>query len=265
MWPALQRRIGSGVAVVLSVALLTLLFSFLGTITAAAVLGMMLGFSRASTIQVLLISSVFPSVSLAFSYASRSDLTAEKSSGLALLCFGTFWGCYLTSRALAFFERGDQGERPTDPGAVPRGSREAIPTEPAERGLQELQGVWSRVYASDGRDPPAKRIEIQGDRLALALWDGAVDRSSVSHGRIRLAQVGPIRTLTVTDVRTESAHGASGVTPWMWLYRVHGDTLSIVTNFDTSDPSQALLLESYRQLFPVAAKAALLVIFANIC
>ena len=77
--------------VIATVALLTVLFSFLGTISCAALLGMMFSSIRQGKWKVIGISLVFPVVSFTL---SRS-LGPEKNLLLASLCFGVFWCCYL--------------------------------------------------------------------------------------------------------------------------------------------------------------------------
>src|SRR6266496_926693 len=99
------KQIGLGFALVLAVALVTLLFSFLGTIACAALVGMMAGATRQWRWQIILVSLVFPGVIAGFMHFTKTNLTSQQNTVLPLVCFGAFWLTYLLTCALAYFEK----------------------------------------------------------------------------------------------------------------------------------------------------------------
>ena len=62
---AAGEQIGIGIALVFFVTLVTFVFSFLGTILAGALVGMMVGFARQWKWQFILVSLVFPAALMA--------------------------------------------------------------------------------------------------------------------------------------------------------------------------------------------------------
>jgi ABC-type uncharacterized transport system permease subunit len=99
------RHIGLGMALLSAVTLLTLLFSFLGTIACGALVGMTFGARRQWEWQGLLASLVFPAVITGFVYFQKPNLTSQQCLVLPIICFGTFGVTYLLTHAAFHFER----------------------------------------------------------------------------------------------------------------------------------------------------------------
>src|SRR5512145_1925560 len=99
------------VVLVAVVGLLTLLFSLLGTISCAVIVGVMMGVSRRWRWQALPISIVFPAVIATLSRVSKTELDWQQTLQMALLCFGVFWATHVVTFSLMFLER--QPESPT--------------------------------------------------------------------------------------------------------------------------------------------------------
>jgi hypothetical protein len=89
------RYLGAWGAIVLCVILLSLLFTFLGTITCAVLAGMMMGAFKGAKWFSVSVSLVFPGVIFGMARGAKVELTPPQVSMLAALCFGTFWVTYL--------------------------------------------------------------------------------------------------------------------------------------------------------------------------
>jgi hypothetical protein len=202
------RYVGAWGAIVLCVVLLSLLFTFLGTITCAVLVGMMMGAFKGAKWFSVCVSLVFPAVILGLARGAKVELTPQQVSLLAVLCFGTFWVTYLVSAFVFFHEQKDRklvrcpAHAPQErawpnssqvvstsrPGAA--GVRE--PGEPAEEScLEQLQGAWV-CEASGGRPPPGRRIIwIKESELELQAVDSNGRITVLARGDVTLQSLKP--------------------------------------------------------------------------
>lgn len=145
MMPRLLRQavryvVGWGVAIFF-VVLLTLIFSFLGTIICAALAGMMIGAARLGKWKALAISLIFPAVIVSVLRTSGADLSGKQIGLLAVLCFTAFWLIYCLVGAMMNFEHKGQGARVGRPKSLGRKSAIAPAAQPATGSAQPVLGV----------------------------------------------------------------------------------------------------------------------------
>src|SRR5438105_3975761 len=140
---AVARYFGGWAIIVFFIALLTFIFSFLGTILCAVLAGMMFGAVRSVWWKTLAASAVFPGVLLGVLLASKTEMLSTQIMLLALLCFGTFWGTYWLALALFCYERkGQQSSAKVEAQAQRRSPAAGL-------NLTVLQGNWSCRNGSD--------------------------------------------------------------------------------------------------------------------
>ncbi len=214
--------IGSGI-VVCFIVLLTVIFSFVGTLICAALAGMMLGAAQLSRWPSLATSLVFPAVISVVLRVSKADLSGRQVLFLAVLCFGVFWVIYAAVWALVAQEQAKPkaataarvhslervGSRATAPILEPAVGQERdrppvpSPGSPATKPLTLaiLEGNWLCPPGSNG-STSHKAMEIHGDTMAVSLTDGNGGVHSVFKARLKLGPAG----LAVDDtVRPEVA------------------------------------------------------------
>ena|SRR5436190_11623553 len=153
------------------VVLLTMIFSFLGTIICAAVAGMMVGAARLPRWPSAGVSLICPGVIVAVLRLSRAELDDRQIIFLALLCFALYWLFYLGLFKLVSTEQvqcnADARSKAktslicsdgNHSGAIPCQAGTATlahPAEPAVLTLEAVQGTWiervSRRYAQRPR------------------------------------------------------------------------------------------------------------------
>jgi len=200
-----------GSVLVFFVVLLTLVFSFLGTIICAALAGMMMGSTKPSRWLSLPTSLVFPAVIFTVLQVTRAELLGRQIILVTLLCFGAFWLTYFMAFWLMAFERNQQTASLQYPGVQPAlthrrntagdGSAAVPPASSAEPvvelKLEELQGKWScELAGSDGR-PQKRVIEITGGRLVLRALDPNGRVRSCASANLKLESQGSSKTLVV--------------------------------------------------------------------
>jgi hypothetical protein len=198
---AVGRYLGAWGAIVLCVILLSLLFTFLGTITCAVLAGMMMGAFKGAKWFSVSVSLVFPGVIFCMTRGARVELTTQQITLLAALCFGTFWVTYLVSAFVFFCEQKDrkstkraasvpQDEALAQGGQVAGANRNAAAEAPGstelgtESCLEQLQGDWVCEASRAGHSLCRKIIQIKESKLELK----AVDAS----GRITLLGRGDV-------------------------------------------------------------------------
>jgi hypothetical protein len=193
------KQAGLSLVVVLVVALLTLLFSFLGTITCAALIGMMLAAMKQPKGQMLLVALVFPAVSYAFSRLSGAELPLEKRLFLALLCLGVFGMSYLLTCGVLLLEK-KVPERPdpevrlpsqcgaTEPCGVGQKSRENPWDEPGD-----LQGKWKRSWQPVNGETLVQVLEFKGNRFSLTVFENDGSIRMVCEGRFEVQELDPTK------------------------------------------------------------------------
>ena len=200
------RYLGAWGAIVLCVILLSLLFTFLGTITSAALVGMMMGAFKGAKWFSVSISLAFPAVVFGMVRGAKVELTPQQITLLAALCFGTYWVTYLVSAFVFFCEQKDRksAKRP-----APTPPNEALaPGAPAaatgfiqaavlpghgglgkEPCLEHLQGDWVCEASHTGLSLCRKVIQIKDTKLELRTVD--------ADGRIMLLATGDVTLQSV--------------------------------------------------------------------
>jgi hypothetical protein len=205
------RYLGAWGAIILCVILLSLLFTFLGTITCAVLVGMMMGAFKGAKWFSVSVSLVFPVVIFGMVRGAKVELTPQQIILLAALCFSTYWVTYLVSAFVLFQEQKVKkpSRRPasTSPAEASTQGGQAIESDCAaaaqplgftvpneDLSLEQLQGNWV-CEASGPAEPRCRKvIHIREARLELQ----AVDDS----GRITLLAAGDV---TLQSVRAAQA------------------------------------------------------------
>jgi hypothetical protein len=201
------KQVGMWGSLLIVVALLTGLFSILGTITAAALCGMIMGASRRCRWQTILASAVFALTGFVVGQVAKADLELRQRLWIPALTFGTYWGVYLMTFLLMSMEKANPA-RPTAPpagAAMPGRAGKTIPIS-----LRDLEGRWhceSNGQSGQGGD---RMIEITEHRFALKVRDAG--------GRVRLLAEGDLRLetgvagtrISLASASPDSADGLKG-------------------------------------------------------
>jgi hypothetical protein len=160
------QYVAGGVVLAFFVALLTLIFSFLGTIICAALAGMMLGAAKLERWKVVAISLVFPTVIFGVLRTQGADLPERQVLMLSGLCLSTFWLIFTIVALLINFESKSRGS------STNRSQRPAVAATANGNGhlsLQALEGKWlldSGRFSAPGR---RKILEIRREHLSLRI------------------------------------------------------------------------------------------------
>ena len=176
--------------------LLTLVFSFLGTILCALLAGMMLGATRPSKWISIPASLLFPAVIFAVLRAGKTDLAERQVTLVTLTCLGAFWLIYWVAAAVVCLEQrrpgvaeGGAGGGHTVATEAPASAKEALmggPEPQAEVSLAELQGRWLWEDAGSNGQARKKEIEIRQGRLMLRVLDAKGRLVSEAVGEVTL-------------------------------------------------------------------------------
>jgi hypothetical protein len=173
------------------VVLLTLVFSFLGTLICAALSGMMMGATKAPKKISIPFSAFFPCVLVGVLRAQKSELAGTQLILLAVLCLASFWIVHLTGAVLMAYEKRDTTDRSIPASTVPTS---ALP----KLRLEELEGHWScEVCGADGRIQ-RRFLEIKNGVLALSTMDAEGRVCSCTRGCVELVAPSGISTLLVS-------------------------------------------------------------------
>ncbi len=172
--------------IIFFVVLLTLIFSFVGTLICAALAGMMMGAARLPRWQSLTMSLVFPAVISTVLRVSRAELAGRQIVFLSVLCFVVFWAIYSAVYLLVGQEQsqraadarrttGGQCTRVARPGGL-RTSEEAGATRCSSRGdaaltLEDLEGKWLQQGSWRGNGAANRELEIADRTLVLRVLD----------------------------------------------------------------------------------------------
>ena len=200
------RYLGAWGAIVLCVILLSVIFNFLGTITCAVLVGMMMGVFKGTKWFSVSVSLVFPGVILGLVRGARVELSQQQVLMLGALCFGAFWVTYLVSAYVFFCEqKGAKAPRPSAsapqlepllPGgqAVATGGTLAAElTESAapfmESCLKQLEGSWVCETAGAGEPSYKKIIQIREAKLELRAVDPSGRTTLLATGDVTLQGV----------------------------------------------------------------------------
>jgi len=269
---AVWRSVGVGAFLVSSVLLVTLVFSFLGTIMCGAIVGMMAGSSRRWRWEYVLVALVFPGALLVSLYIAPSDLEFEKSLMLALVCLGSFWMTYLLTLGLTLLERpavsvaqadhehagipGAPSALPTKEraeGGEPRGNAAAAAgnSTPGEPELEEVQGTWVQEASKGGGRwcQPVLKLTREVLDLSRAEGDGPVrSRTTVAVSE----HVGPFWILKMLRPPTPGATTAreAAPLPQTWVYRAAAQGLTLAAQLDEPEQATDRRIETYHRYTP---------------
>ncbi len=200
------------------VALLTFIFSFLGTIFCAALAGMMLGAVKKVRWHALGISLLLPLVAFALLRGMRAELPGGQLLAVSLICFATFWLTYVMGAALLSMER-----RSPAAAITPRRSasepadQTAKAVASAESGtmtslnFELLQGRWSCGVPAANGDSGEKTIEIDQGRLVLRITDASGRLRFLACGDVRLDRVASRQLVTIALPGSEVDADAGGL------------------------------------------------------
>ncbi len=183
------RYVGRWSAIVFFVVLLTLIFSFLGTIICAVLAGMMFGATKHVRWQALLISLIFPGAIFGLLRAGRAPLLERQVLVLSLLCFGAFWLTYVIAAAVIYFERSAPASVPPERLAT----AEPVVPPPVVLNLHELEGTWSGPICGRNGESRAKELEINPRELVLRLRDAQGHVSTVGKAELRFEESRRVR------------------------------------------------------------------------
>jgi hypothetical protein len=190
---AAATQVGLWILLVFVAALLTMLFSVLGTLSISAIVGMAMGASRRWKWQLIPVSLIFPMIGLTLAQAAKADLTIQQRLSMAALCFGIFWTTYLLTLVLLLLEKNNAKSR-VDPVANrdPRtavnstglvGSR-SVPTPPLQ--LDDLQGTWLCEANCRNGELKKRTINISDNRFVLKAVNSAGCSELIAEGEIQL-------------------------------------------------------------------------------
>jgi hypothetical protein len=204
------RYLGAWGAIVLCVILLSLLFTFLGTITCAALAGMLLGAFKGAKWFSVSVSLVFPVVIFGMVRGAKVELAPQQITLLAALCFGTYWVTYLVSAFVFFCEQKDRksAKRPA-PAAAAGFIRATGLLELAGPGtescLEHLQGDWVCEASRAGHSLCRKVIQIKASKLELRSVDANGQIMLLARGDVTLQSVRASQTSAIPQEATEPA------------------------------------------------------------
>jgi hypothetical protein len=191
---ACGRQIGVGIVLVVFVSLVTFMFSFLGTILCAVMIGMMAAASRKWCWQYILLSLLFPAVLLVSLHvsSSKSELTWFENLRLAAVGFVTFWGSYLATRGVFLLEGGNRevaGDTALGNAHLGRSSGEAVPCWHT-LDIEELDGVWVQQNGRPACGSGRKVIEVDHGELTMSLIDDDGKKQILAKGELLTLKLG---------------------------------------------------------------------------
>ena len=205
------------------VALLAIIFSFLGALFCAALGGMMMGATKASARLSIFYSLLCPGVLFAVMRSQKTELAQRQIVVLVFICLAVFWAIYLLSAALMAHEQKSAGSNgkiaPAANGELPAGAFEpaalsTAPSGPRANGSavtafpellpEALEGHWCcEICGQDGR--PQKRIlEIKDGALILSTLDEEGRLCSCAQGRLNWISSPQAGTLVLSGLTDEA-------------------------------------------------------------
>jgi len=175
------------------VALLTVIFSFLGTLFCAALGGMMMGATKASKALSFAFSVLCPGILMVTMKSQRTELAERQVVILATLCLAAFWLLYLMSLLLVAYEKSGSNSNSTV-AAKNLGTANGAVVIPALR-LAELEGKWWSEISAIGGQNQKRILEIRAGAMALSTLgpDGRV--CSRAQARLKLEEVAATHVL----------------------------------------------------------------------
>jgi hypothetical protein len=189
------RYLGVWVAIASFVGLVSLTFTFLGTITSAVLAGMMMGAFKGGKGLSVAVSLVFPAAIFGLTQNARTELTPKQIILLAVLCFATFWATYLVSAVMFFCEQKDRKPSAAVARAPLPKTAAGGPPAPLEAAgescLEQLQGDWVCEAPSASGPACRKLIQIKQARLELKTVDISGHTTLLARGEVTLQGLQP--------------------------------------------------------------------------
>jgi len=183
------------------VVLLTMVFSFLGTIICAALAGMMMGATKPSRWLSVPMSLLCPAIIFIVLRVTKAELSHQQMGLVSALCFGIFWALYVGAAWLMAVESKQAPAQSTSPARDCAGSKsptlERTSTPPTSRisatptlrelAVADLQGTW----LCDDTSVVRRRImKITQDRIGISVLNGSGEPSELAAARFRLISSG---------------------------------------------------------------------------
>jgi hypothetical protein len=214
------QYLGGAIMLSFFVALLTFIFSFLGTIFCAALAGMMLGALKKLRWHALAISLLFPLVAFALLRGMRAELPGRQLMFVSVICFATFWLTYVMGATLLSLER-----RSPAAGVTPQGhtgssestgqttlavaAAESVPMNLLN--LDVLQGTWSCAAAAASGRRGEKTLEIEEEKLVLRITDASGRLRFFGRGNVKLDSLASRQLVTISLPGCEVDADAGGL------------------------------------------------------
>ena len=173
--------------------LLTLLFSFLGTLSITVVMGVIMGSTRRWQWQSLPVSLVFPTVMLGLSHYSKIEVPQERVNLIALVCVLAFWGVFGMMFCMRFFEQKESAPPATPPGQVASNVSTSGVEDDALRAFS-LAALRGSLWASDKHSDPSgqrKTLQIEGGKFELSVSAPGGRTRVVARGEVIVEQPRP--------------------------------------------------------------------------
>jgi hypothetical protein len=171
-------------------ALLTTLFSILGTLSVAVLTGVAVGASRRWQWQLIPLSLVFPLIGLTLAQAAKADLIATQRLSTVAICFGSFWVTYWLTRGLLSLETPQAGPSPSNI-PCPRNDNPVEQKTPQPVNVTDLEGTWVRLPA-DQNESSSQTIKIKGSTFEVRMVGDNGNSHVLASGEIRLDKQPPV-------------------------------------------------------------------------
>jgi uncharacterized protein (TIGR03067 family) len=100
--------------------------------------------------------------------------------------------------------------------------------------LEALAGKWSVQKTNDDGQKYTQQIEIKASKFTFKISDKDGDTMIYAEGKAKLEKVGPFNAITFTDI--QAGQSSAQLDPiddtYTSIYKLDGDTLLLVMNFD---------------------------------
>jgi uncharacterized membrane protein len=200
--------VGGTCLIVFFSALLTFIFSFLGTIFCAVLAGMMIGAARKARWQAIPLSLIFPAVLFCLLRFSRAELPLRQLALLAVVCFASFWGTALVAFLLVSFEQKQAVAAKTAPAAAatPILAVASAPGNGNGNGnghvgrltLKDLEGRWICARSASDRARAEKLLVIDHEHMSVRITGERGHLDLAADAVLRLETAGTVPTLVVS-------------------------------------------------------------------
>jgi len=159
--PRLAKSIGLWGVLIFFVVLLTLVFSFMGTLICATLAGMMMGAVKVGRRLVVAVSLLLPAIVFVVLHLTKAELQERQIGLVSLLCFGGFWFMYAGAGFLIAAE-----QRQSLPSSSSAETAAVLPRALRELSLDELNGTW---LSHAGPNEGSRVLEIKNGKLVLSV------------------------------------------------------------------------------------------------